>query len=793
MNDDVGRYLFYEGTLSEPKRHSLRAKLITLVVTSLVLVGALTVLTVSVMQYRHAETELALDEIAIRSVLTSKGRMMSHNHALALKSLVADNALNDVRKLVMNAVTQDADVKYGLFLSAERVPWVYVSPSHSDPNATPRDAWRELQISDDEIDAKRDTQRELRLFGGEILEFAAPVFVDDEYLGAIRYGISTASMVAELGEAHKRSNAALTSMLEVLFVVVLVSTGIGLTLSTRRATAIVKPVMDLTAAARAFAAGDRSATVSGIVCGDEVEELAHAFNGMVVDLNKSYASLENLNRTLEHKVQERTAALDRRNRDMALVLDNVNQGLITIALDGVMANERSRVVTTWFGDYEAATRFVDYVAKSDPTFALRFDMNWEALISDTLPIELCLDQMPARLKSNGRQYNVSYTPIQHEDGQLNGVLVNIADVTEALARELEETEQRELLAVFTRVSRDRGGYLAFHREASRTVGDLCSGHLQHDLVLLKRSLHTLKGNAGSLGLSRLASLCHQIEDEMAETNAAPTGELVALLEKRWTRIDKTVSELTGEDDARSLMIRDDDYQRLLARLNQLPAARDLVRDIIAWQHEPIERPLRRLGERAVELARRLGKGELEIELATDNLRVDPKRWDPLWTALLHVVRNAVDHGLQASSATVLTEAPKLSLSAHVVNTQLVIEIADNGVGIQWERVRAKAREVNLPSETRDDLVRALLTDNFTTATRLTEVSGRGVGMAAVCAAVTSLEGQIGVESEPGNGTKWSFSFAESLLSRDFESLRTSMLPGAPPERTSRPPERRASA
>lgn len=766
--------------MSEPKRHSLRGKLITLVLTSLVLVGALTLLTVSFMQFRHVEAELALSQVGIRSALTSKGRMLSQNHALALTSLVADNAFNDVTKLVTDTVQHDTDVKYGLFLSAEKTPWVYVSPSTSNQKDTPRDAWRELQIPDSALQAKQPSERSVRLFGGEVLEFAAPIVVDEEYLGAIFYGISTEKMEAALQQARERSNEALKSMLQMLLIVVLVSTGIGLVLSARRATTIVKPVVDLTAAANAFASGDRSVTVKGIACGDEVEELADAFNGMVRDLNKSYESLENLNRTLEHKVEERTAELRHRNRDMALVLDNVDQGLITVSRDGIMAQERSRVVTAWFGNYGENTRFIDYIGKADPNFAMGFEINWESLISDVLPLELCLAQMPARLQTRGRHYSVNYTPINGEEGTLSGVLLVMVDVTEALAREVEEAEQRELLAVFSQLNRDRAGYLAFHRESSRMLEDLCSGALDAELSGFKRCVHTLKGNVGSMGLSLVAKLCHAIEDEMAETNALPREEALAPLRARWERINDTVLQLTGGERS-TLAIREEDYRELVAQLSVLSSTRDTLRQVLSWQLEPISEPLRRLAERGVELARRLDKGEVEIELQADDIRVDPARWEPLWTALLHVVRNAVDHGLWPASEAPrdLGRRPRLSFSAHVVDARLVLGISDNGRGIQWDRVRAQALRMKLPATSRDDLVKALLSDNFTTASSLTEVSGRGVGMAAVQAAVAAFAGEITVASETGRGTTWSFAFPDSVLHEDLERVGAAVHSGLP--------------
>ena len=115
-----------------------------------------------------------------------------------------------------------------------------------------------------------------------------------------------------------------------------------------QAVRITQPVQALTQAAIDLAAGERSVRVS-INSGDELQVLGFSFNRMVEELSHSYRELEEMNRTLEHKVEERTLALAGRNRDMRLVLDNVDQGFVTLSMDGVMASERSAVVDRWFG------------------------------------------------------------------------------------------------------------------------------------------------------------------------------------------------------------------------------------------------------------------------------------------------------------------------------------------------------------------------------------------------------------------------------------------------------------
>ena len=128
--------------------------------------------------------------------------------------------------------------------------------------------------------------------------------------------------------------------------------------------------------------------------------------------------------------------------------------------------------------------------------------------------------------------------------------------------------------------------------------------------------------------------------------------------------------------------------------------------------------------------------------------------------LVHVVRNAVDHGLESPEARVASgksSSPSLVLSARADEDCIVIEISDDGRGIDWARVRAKAAASKRPTASTDDLVDLLLDAGFSTRDDVTTTSGRGVGMAAVAEEVRRLGGKIQVESSVGVGTCWRFS------------------------------------
>jgi two-component system chemotaxis sensor kinase CheA len=181
------------------------------------------------------------------------------------------------------------------------------------------------------------------------------------------------------------------------------------------------------------------------------------------------------------------------------------------------------------------------------------------------------------------------------------------------------------------------------------------------------------------------------------------------------------------------------------------------------RHEPVAPKLERLGERARSLAQRLGKEGLRVEVMADGvLATSGVEW--LWNVLPHVIANSVDHGLDTQeerSAAGKAEPAKLRLKAAAEGEQLVVEIEDNGRGIDWEKVRDKARRLGIKADTEQELIAALFSDGVSTREEATEAFGRGVGLAAVREACSEHGARIEVSSRPARGTLFRFVVANS--------------------------------
>jgi two-component system, chemotaxis family, sensor kinase CheA len=474
------------------------------------------------------------------------------------------------------------------------------------------------------------------------------------------------------------------------------------------------------------------------------------------------AQLSDYAANLERKVDERTRELDERNHGMRLVLDNVAQGFVTIAVaDGVLASERSAVFDRWFGVPAARVTLAEHLRGQSQTFSEWVEIGLAQLRDGFMPSELTLDQLPKRCSAGGRVFDMNYTPIG--GGEVpDRLLVIFSDVTDKLARDRAEAEQKELLAFFQRVSVDRSGVEEFVTEAAQLVGAL---RQETEPVIQRRLVHTLKGNCAIYGMASIADLAHSVESELAETGAALSPEQRDMLVNGWKQAVQRVGWLLTSQKRETVEIERGELDAFARRAQQGASQSEIARTLADWGREPVHPRLERLGRQARTLARRLDKPEPEVVVQDRSVRLDAAPWPMFWAALVHVVRNAVDHGLESSSERLLAskpEAGKLWLGAERDGDRIIITVRDDGRGVDWERVRAKARKLGMPAVSESDLLNALFADGLSTRDEVSMTSGRGVGLSAVKQSVQELGGKIEVDTLLGQGTTFRFTFEEHV-------------------------------
>jgi two-component system chemotaxis sensor kinase CheA len=197
---------------------------------------------------------------------------------------------------------------------------------------------------------------------------------------------------------------------------------------------------------------------------------------------------------------------------------------------------------------------------------------------------------------------------------------------------------------------------------------------------------------------------------------------------------------------------------------------ELQGGILEVRMVPLEQVFDKLARLVRKIARDAGK-ELDFRVTGGDVELDKLIVEELSDPLMHLIRNAIDHGVELPEVREGRGKPRrgaVTMSASQKGNHVVIEIADDGAGIDEARVRQEAVERGLTSAraaaelSRRDLFNFLFVPGFSTARSVTELSGRGVGMDVVKTNIANLSGIIDVSSEPGQGTRFSITLPETL-------------------------------
>ena len=201
-------------------------------------------------------------------------------------------------------------------------------------------------------------------------------------------------------------------------------------------------------------------------------------------------------------------------------------------------------------------------------------------------------------------------------------------------------------------------------------------------------------------------------------------------------------------------------------------ARELQENVMAIRAQPVK-PLFQRMARIIREASDLAGKTVEFETEGEAVEVDKTVIEKLVDPLTHIIRNAVDHGLEAPEGRRAGGKPatgRVRLTAAHRSGRVLIEVSDDGAGINRPKVRQIAIDKGLipPDAVLDDaeIDKLLFLPGFSTAPKVTDLSGRGVGMDVVRSAIQSLGGRVNISSTPGKGTAISISLPLTLAVLD---------------------------
>ena len=216
-----------------------------------------------------------------------------------------------------------------------------------------------------------------------------------------------------------------------------------------------------------------------------------------------------------------------------------------------------------------------------------------------------------------------------------------------------------------------------------------------------------------------------------------------------TRMD----DLSGYESMEGLTETIEYLERITTSLNEA---------VMKVRMVPVERVFNRFPRLVRDLSKELGK-EVDLEMSGEETEVDRTVIDEIGDPLLHMIRNSLDHGIETPEDRIKKGKPEkgiLVLRAYPDGNNVVIEVGDDGGGIDEERVARKAVEKGLLSQqeldmmSKEDKVALLFQAGFSTAEKITDVSGRGVGLDVVKSKIEAINGVVEVETEKDKGSKF---------------------------------------
>jgi two-component system chemotaxis sensor kinase CheA len=213
-------------------------------------------------------------------------------------------------------------------------------------------------------------------------------------------------------------------------------------------------------------------------------------------------------------------------------------------------------------------------------------------------------------------------------------------------------------------------------------------------------------------------------------------------------------------------MRNSRLARNLVQLSRMTS--DVQRMAMAMRMVPIGQLFRRVERLVRDLSRKSGK-QVKLELSGDETELDRTIVEDLADPLLHMVRNAVDHGIEPAEVRRAAGKPSqgtVTLRARHQAGNILIEISDDGRGLDRGKILHKARERGLVDPSRDlpdnEIFQLIFQPGFTTAESVTDVSGRGVGMDVVRRRLERMRGRLEMQSKPGHGARFSISLPLTL-------------------------------
>jgi hypothetical protein len=473
---------------------------------------------------------------------------------------------------------------------------------------------------------------------------------------------------------------------------------------------------------------------------------------------KADRTIHELNEELQKHLVQVEALVTERTETIRTIVDNVASGFLMINRSGIIAPGFTRSCFGLLGSSLQEGQNLLQVLSLKPDVERKFRLALDQIFDDQMPLEATLGQLPSYVHSHDKYLHVEAAGIRDQNGALQHILLTLTDASELRKRRLEAQRNRSLLKTLRDIEGFRQ-FVAYSYDAVQKLKQI--DHLEQGSREAHFILHTLKGNCMVYQLPEMARFVHHLE-EKKRISPSEVEALEELFKKYLTRHASLLRTHWGPISHEKRVT--DAQLDALRDLSQTRFAPPLRVEIDQWIQDVAAKPVRSLLHSLLNDARLVARKhnkDVEMRVLDRDARVHSESEEALIEQLIHVVRNAIVHGIEEDRETV--QKPQqgfICLDFREKPDGLSITCSDDGRGFDrriWE-AEWKARGLPMNEDITQlplaKLVEAVSHGGFSTQDKISLFAGRGIGMESLFAAVERCQGTLDIISEPGKGARF---------------------------------------
>jgi signal transduction histidine kinase len=470
--------------------------------------------------------------------------------------------------------------------------------------------------------------------------------------------------------------------------------------------------------------------------------------------------LRTLNLSLEQYVLKVDSIVDNKTREIRSIMKHINQGIFAILPGFKIHSEYSQQLCTIVGKTD--------ILGSDPVQLLsegsnlneddvaRMSAAIDLSLSSPFDFELNENHLPRTMEKHGKSLELDWLVVEDENSQTEKLLVTVIDVTEIKKLRGQADEQaREMSTISEILAVDVETCQHFFDAASRMMADV-STILNSSTPFDERKLkdifmkyHTMKGHVRSLGFKELTNEIHKAEhvcaQYLSDQNLVSLESLKSDHSKIQSILDSYLSvfrDKLGRSASSSLSLDKESILNLLKIFSHLPPSKRaaLIREEATLHYlyyQELKELLHDCCRKAAKVANELGKMDIHITVQCPDVDIPPQTVELLQNTFIHLLRNSVDHGLEFPEVRLSKNKPaqgSIRIKGTIEKESLIITCGDDGEGLNLKRIREKSLEQGIIDDSCQDphiIASAIFHPGFSTASQVSEISGRGMGLDAV--------------------------------------------------------------